>query len=77
MSRRPILRLVKSDRSPPDDAVPDKPFVVDYSHWWTLPPPLAPPRLQIGLPLVVAVLLVLAMCIAVLAGDGDLQGRQN
>jgi hypothetical protein len=73
MSRRPVLRPVESDQSPPDESVP----VVDYSHLWAPPPPVPPPRPRLGVLIALAVLFVLALCLAVLAGDGDLQGRQN
>jgi hypothetical protein len=72
---------MRSDPPPPADSGPDAPFVVDYSDWWTPPPP--PPHshfdwlvLLMALAAVIG-LLVVALCIAALAGDGDLQGRQN
>jgi hypothetical protein len=47
---------------------PDKPFVRDYSHCWTLPPPL-PTRLPLARLVAVAAVLILALCVAVLASD--------
>ena len=50
---------------------PDKAFVRDYSHWWTLPPPLHPPLplAMLALLAVVAAIIVLSLIAGVLGQD--------
>lgn len=70
MSRRPVRRIAKPDPPRPGDGpVPDEPFIADYTNWWAPPPPMPPPRLRLALLIPLAVLFVLALCLALLAAE--------